>query len=236
MFKFIRSITFAFAAILTLTGSLPAQVIVLNDDFSSGFSYSIFNFTNADVPPPNDNPDDVSFADFSIETTGGNPGGVLQLTHLHEAEMGGNGDTFVQSFLDNTSVAYNPAAQGAFNSITFSFDYLTSSPNFNSVFVTVNDNNGGQAAEFLAPIADGNWQSYTATLDQSDFSNRDFSGNLDLNFGFGFVSDAQVDGGPESFDVFVDNFQVSVSAVPEPTSLVILGFAGLTVIGRRGRS
>lgn len=141
----------------------------------------------------------------------------------------------VQSFLHNQSVVFNPALQGAFDSVRFSMDVRTTGP-FQEAFFGIADANGGNFSGFGAVNTDGNWHDYSITLGQSDFSSRDFAGDLDLKFGFGFLtSGIDVSDGPISYFVDVEHFKVVVSVIPEPGSLSVLGLGGLALIIRRRR-
>jgi len=225
--------------LLVTASALPADNVVFDDDFASGFTYSVAYFNNTDPPPPDDNPFDQSFASFSILPTGGNSDDHMALSHFHDVERDDNGDpingdTLVQSFMRNQSVFYNPADDGAINAVTMSFDYRTSDPLFNSVFVALGENlGGGSFRGFDSVVADGNWQNYSITLMQSDVPSFDFAGDVELEFGFGFTSNEIIIDDPVDLGMQIDNFQVSVSAVPEPGSFGLLGMAGIALCCRR---
>ena len=231
-----------FAAMLLLSQNAVADQIILDDDFGQGYSYSVFAFTLADLPPPDDNPDDVSFADFLTINSGGNPGEYLEVTHLHDVDrdelgdpINGDGRSLVQSILENESVSYNPAAEGTFTQLTMSIDYRTAGP-FESVYFAVSDSGGDSLAGFETTTNDFNWQTYSITFDQSDLVNRDFSGGLDLRFGFGFTT-PEFDVSEEALALFVDvdNFRVSISSIPEPGSWLLLASGGIGFLTVRRR-
>lgn len=234
--------------LLFASSQLLADVVVLDDNFSSGEDYTIGSFTNAD--PPFENPADLSYVDFEIIESGGNPGDALSLMHFHDvdrdesgAPIDGNGETSVFSFLRNNDVEYNPFSEGAISSVTYSFEYMTSDSDITSVLTHMRNGAGtGNFAGTEAVIADGTWRSYSQTFTNPDFFLMDFSGatNLSLQFGFGFASTRDVTDDTEEImmNVLVDNFSVSVSAVsavPEPSSLWTFGIVGISVAGLRRR-
>ena len=64
---------------------------------------------------------------------------------------------------------------------------------------------------------------------------RDFAGVEDLNFGFGFTSFGNAGFDVEELEIGVDNFQVTINSVPEPSSLLMLGGVGMATLARRRR-
>ena len=64
---------------------------------------------------------------------------------------------------------------------------------------------------------------------------RDFAGAEDLNFGFGFTSFGNAGFDVEELEISVDNFQVTINSVPEPSSLLMLGGVGIATLARRRR-
>lgn len=215
---------------------------VFTDTFDST-SYNTFEFNSSTIAPPDGNIDDISFSTLAVQSLGGNPGGFGQITHEHDVDRdmfgeppNGDGTTFVQSFHDNQIFSYNPQTDGVISEIQFSLDYLTSDFEVDSVFFIVNDTNGGNAAAFLTPVSSGNWETVNSgPLFQTDFSSRDFAGSLDLEFGFGFVSSADVFVEPATFNIDVDNFVVDITTVPEPSSsvLILTGLVGLAFHRRK---
>lgn len=229
------------ALLLLLSGSSPAQaLLVLSDDMSSP-DYGGFSFNSADS---GSNPDDESTGGFGPVSTGGNPDENLEVYHSHELARdgsgnppGGDGTTLVQSFVNDQSVAYNPSLDGAIGSISFSLDILLTdalgAAHFEEVFFNVQDSNGGNSAGFTSISPAPGWQTITVTgLTNADFSSRDFAGVLDLNFGFGFQSAGDVTPGDELISLHVDNFRVDVTPVPEPGTALLLAL-GATLLGVR---
>lgn len=234
-----KSWLYCLLVVLLCCPTARGDLVVFDDDFStSGYSYST-DFFNLSDPGINDL--DLSGATFDIIGTGGNPGGYFEVTHFHDVDRDEFGDPFdgftetsVQSYFDNQSVTYNPGSQGAFDFITFSFDYRTIDFSFDSAFVSISDANGGNFAGFESLVTDGTWATYEVTLDESSFSSRDFAGNLDLQFGFGFsTSGVFIEPDAEQFMIDVDNFSVSITSVPEPSSMLSMGLLGFIFLRRR---
>ncbi len=230
----------AFVFSLCLFGSSHASTVVLNDTFDSP-SYSVFSLNEADTT---NNPDDISFASFGgTNNSGGNPDAYGLLFHTHDVNrdslgepIGGNGFTFVQSFLGDQTASYTPSLEGAIQFISFSLDVRTGSP-IDSLFFDISDSNGGSVANgsggFLSLVNDGEWNTYTLVgVAQSGASGRDFAGSNPLRFGFGFTSSADVFGGSSDFSIDVDNFIVTVTQVPEPAAFVLM-LLGVAVSLRR---
>ena len=208
------------------------QLTVIDDDMSSpGYSSFSFNRSSSDT-----NPDDISFEDKSGISSGGNPGGYLEISHIHDVvrdidgnPLNGDGSTTVQSFFSNNPVDYTPSLQGGIASITFSLDYRTNDP-FSTVYFGVSDPNGGMFSGFSGITANGEWQTVTVSgLIDDDFPYMDFLGPEPLKFGFGFISDTDAFSFAETYFADVDNFRVTINQVPEPsfTALPLTAFCGL---------
>jgi hypothetical protein len=245
MYKSVLLRSLAAVLPLGLAASPVAAVQIVNDTFDSP-NYGDFFFNAANS---GDNPDDNSFSAIGDTlTTGGNPGSYLELFHFHDVardEFGDpeGGDTFtsLQSFLDERSVDYIPSTQGEIQSLSFSLDYRTTDP-FDSVFFTVNDENGGNVAGgftadgFFTPVTDGTWQTVTfAGVTQAEVGTRDLTGSVPLDFGFGFTSDADVFDGEVEYQIDVDNFVVTATLVPEPTAAALLVAAAGPLLARQRR-
>lgn len=218
------------------TAPLRADVIVMDDMLNP--LYSIFSFNNASN---GSNPDDLSSAGFTPLGLGGNSGPYLEVLHEHDVQRDGNGDPLngngivsVQSFLVDRSQTYTPSTDGAIRDITFSLDILfpvsSSSTQFDQIFFILENANIGQLAGFTNIAGQAGWQTITVSgLTNADFSGLDFNGVLALSAGFGFISSGDVAAEFDNLSMRVDNFTVSVNAVPEPCS--VLGCLALTVIG-----
>lgn len=233
----VRSLHFVYCFVcftLLPSGDLLSDQI-FTDNFDST-SYNSFELNSSTVPPPAGNVDDISFSNFGIQVAGGNPGGFGQIDHEHDVERGmdglplnGDGMTFVQSFHVNQNFSHDPQADGIISEIEFSLDYLTTSFSVDSVFFIVSDSNGGSAAAFSIPVASGNWETVNSgSTFQTDFSGRDFSGSLALQFGFGFTTNDDVFFDPTGHTINVDNFVVDITTIPEPSSAALV-LTGLIV-------
>lgn len=227
--------------LLSSINPIGAQNVVLSDDMTDTF-YSDFSFNGSDS---GFNPDDISFATWDTDSSGGNPGGVFNVFHEHDVdrdELGdpfGSSDTELQSFFLNSDLSYTPASQGAIETLSFSLDVKTFDP-FESVYFVIGDSLGTSVAQgfagtgFLTITPNGEWQTVTLSgVTQADVVSRDLSGALPLEFGFGFTSSAEVSSSPETFFLQADNFRIEVSAIPEPSSALILALGSLGLWRRR---
>ena len=230
----------ATAVVVCLLADRAQGDTILDDDMSSA-SYSSFFFSGSDSGA---NLNDISDASFSTSPTGGNPGAQLIAFHEHSIlDEFDDQSVSLQSFFVEQSMAYNPGTQGFINDIQFAVDINYAIPfgnvQFDSIFFIVEDSMGGSAAGFASISPDDSgWQTITSDIfTNADFGSRDFAGNEDLNFGFGFTSSGFVEPGPETLTLGIDNFRVLAnSAVPEPSSAALLAVAGaICLIGRRRR-
>jgi hypothetical protein len=243
MSKLTRLLCGATAALFLMPMFVSADTVVFDDDFDPAFDYNVFWFNNSDPPEPDNNPDDISFAEATF--TNGLPNDQMILSHNHDVErddagfpLEGDGVTTVQSYVINDDVFYNPSVEGAFTHVTFEFDYLTDDPDFGSAFSAFGQiGAGGSFRGFESVVSDGQWQTYSLTLSQSDLSAYDFSGESDVefDFGLGLTSFFDASNGPAEFNISVDNFSVVLTSVPEPNSIAFLGLVGLATLTRRAR-
>jgi hypothetical protein len=234
----ISLLLFSFCSAANLFGmqvEVP-DVEILFDNFSkidnsSGPAYSDFSINLASVGT---NPADISVASWS--TNSDDLGNVyFAAAHKHDVlrnsafePLNGNGNTQLSSIFENNSVFYNPAAQGAIGSISFSLDARVSNGvalgEFQSVRFTIFQ--GDTSVTFFTPslgLSDG-WQNFSVTgLTQEDYGDQiNLSGSTNLRFGFGFLSRFDTTPGEQTFAIDADNFRVSITAVPEPSSLLCL--------------
>ena len=225
------------AAAAVLNAAQTVQI--LNDGMSSP-NYNSFSYNSSDFG--GGNPDDTSDVISSNQGAGGNPGAYLEVMHTFSLQdFAPDSSVSLQSIFEQLGNSYTPSGSGNIYSLAFSIDIRTTGP-FSSVGFTVNDSGGGQLAAFTPFITDGNSQTVTVSgLVQSDFDNRDFSGGIPLSFGFSILSNGSLnDSGSgvyasESYTVDVDNFIVTATLVPEPSSLVVFGMMGLGLVSRRSR-
>lgn len=205
-----------------------ADVILL--DGMANPNYTIFHINSSSTS----NPDDSSFGEITGASVGGNPGSQLRLTHTHDvqrdgnnAPLNGNGEAFLQTFITKQAFSYAPSNSGAIADISFSVDInfpVSNGPTaFQQIFFTIADQNSGRAAGFTNITGQAGWQTISVNgLTNLDFPSLNFSGSLPLSFGFGFLSSGNVTAGSDSLFMGIDNFQVSVTAVPEPGSLLLV--------------
>jgi PEP-CTERM motif len=212
------------------------------------FSDSTFNLANYTQQLYRSDPT-VSVA-AAQTLSNGNPAPSLEIriavpaTTFFETQQGFIGNAFT----------FDPAVQGAIQSIDFSLDknFTANQPfDFNSVRALIEQ--GGKFYEAIIPISTtpGVWTTGSATgLLATDFSAFDFvTGMLDANqhpsfngsplaFGFanrfGQTSDVPTEA---SEDVLYDNLALNVNVgetVPEPGSVALLG-SGLAILLARRR-
>lgn len=229
-----KAVTFVLPTVLVLISThvrLSADVI-LSDGMNTPGNYS-GNALNSSTLT---NPDDIGFLESPStgNASGGNPGAWLQLTHNHDVErnlggapLNGNGTTFLQSFAQRQFFTYSPAVSGPIQDISFSLDInfpvTFGTIGLNQVFFQVGSSSFVNAAGFTKITGGPGWQTITVTgLTNADFSAQDFTGPGNLSFGFGFTSSGDVTAGVQSRSIGVDNFVVSINAVPEPSSLLLV--------------
>ena len=234
MNRLFQSFSYTFIAFFISTASAQAITVQFSDQtFDDSDWTAILGCTT-----PGQN---CSF-NASQQLTGGNPDEFRSVQH----DFTGAGSIGVRHFANFAS--YNPSA-GAITSIDFSFDaaFLSSNPSsFNAVsyqFVIRQDGlvyepfgvfSGGSVGPGLPPFSSpGEWVSYGATgATESDFvasgmpnNNPDFSSSGSIiEFGYltsnssGFSNSKQTVSG-------IDNWSVTVNAVPEPLTILGAGTA-----------
>ena len=226
----LRSICGVFMLMLIAPSVHSAPVQVLNDDFDAP-NYSSFSFNESF-----DNPDDISFEFFAGVMGGGNPGDYLQVFHTHDIErispMGTMTNTSVQSVLLEKTFTYDTNGAGSLGSLSFSLDVRTTDPvNFLSFAIGDSVNNSGSFTGFIGVPNDGEW--HTLTFDETDGAQ--FNGQI-LQFGFGFGTSVDVGPDPIDYVIEVDNFVVIANAIPEPSSVAVLGLFLAGFVSRHRRS
>lgn len=230
----VAGLVFVLTYFCHVTVGLADDIEILFDNMQN-LNYSGFSLNSSGFPGPAANPDDISDVSFGASVGAGNPAPSFSIVHQHDVErdlgglpLNGNGTTFLQSSFTNEAFTYNPFTEGAFSTVSFSLDVnlpVGSEPAaFDQVFFSIRDQNFLSASGFTNVAGQSGWQTITVTgLTSADFlSSHDFSGPLDLSFGFGFTSSGDVSAGPSAVAFSVDNFRVSITAVPEPVSLLLI--------------
>ena len=230
-------------ALLATSSSLKADLVVADDmtDAHLVTRYSIF-WLNGN---PDFNENDVSIALRAADPNDGNPGWRMMLSHEHNVvrdsitgvPTNGNGQSFLQSVLVKEDFSYTPSVSGVINDISFSldikFDASMGPVQFSSLGFVIQDQFGGNAAGFTSIAGSLGWQTITVSgLTQPDFVSRNLSGNIPLSFGFTFTSSGDTTFGAVNLPIMsVDNFRVSINAVPEPSASLLVG--SILVFGSR---
>jgi hypothetical protein len=165
--------------------------------------------------------------------TGGNPGAYRTVQHNWTTSVPGVSIAFVNL---RQGAAYDPAALGGIAFVNYRLDSLvTSAPLVSAIGfgIALRQDNRYFFGGAGAATAGAGWQSRTGTLTQDDFqefggslARPDFSGNggviewgyYTANGGSGTVQTIQATGG-------VDNWSVSITAVPESATFPLLAAA-----------
>ncbi len=231
-----RSVLILVALLSLLCGHqrLKADIIIVIND---GMDGPVSNYDSFFFAPPN--PDDTSaLQSLSPITNQGNPGHWLVMGHIYDvnrdvggAPLNGNGSVELIAGLTNNVVSYNPTTSGTILDISFSLDinFLDNGEpvQFNEFIFLVDDGNSGflisGPSQTISPTI--GWQTIAVTgLTNVDLSGIDLTGgDGPLSFGFGFRSSGDVTGGPVFLQMGVDNFSVTVNAVPEPSAGMLVG-------------
>lgn len=208
--------------------------VIINDGFTSASNY--FGTIIQAVDPTN-----TSYLDFN--DSGGN---TLLIDHVHDSQRDDNTGFPVnlnpleaQSIFRYNPVTYTPGVAGVIDTLSFKIDYRTDDP-FSEVFFFL-DKQGSGVLGGLTAINSGNrngqWQTLEVLgLTDEDFLGFDFFSSPDpIRFGFGFISSATLDPfgtDPITYQLEVDNFQVTVNPIPEPASALMLLGAGALLLRR----
>lgn len=192
-------------------------------------------------------PGNYSYAEGEHDTVANS----LIVRHVHDAERDVDDNFPVNtnmleliSLVRISNVTYTPTVSGVIETLSMSLDFRTTHP-FSQAFVFIEDLSGGVLGG-LTPINNpgdqtGEWVTLQVLgLTDADFLGEGrFSSSNPLKFGFGFVSSATLDPfgtDPEIFEIEVDNFQVSIQAIPEPGSALMLLAAAVLAFCRGRRS
>ncbi len=147
----------------------------------------------------------------AISAAGGNDGPGQAFIDVYEGL--GDGGTYLGSSLNSNDIT---GAVGSVNPFTWDFGSLAINSALEHTFVFSNDNVQGDPRAVRLQVA------------------RDAGGSFGSSYDGGVASLFSNGDSPTAFDV---RFQVdySLTAVPEPTSLTVLGICGLVFASRRRR-
>ena len=166
--------------------------------------------------------------------SGGNPGNYRNVTNTGITDPA---TIFLAAVHLNPSFVYDPATQGAIDSIDWSIDFQNLS---SGQAVQLALEQGGVVAvadTFVTTSAPAGWNTHPHTgLTAADFPTLDFSATgAPITLGFRTANSGQIG----IFQVGYDNFEVTItSVVPEPATAVLLtsGLIGLLGVGRRRKA
>ncbi len=203
------------ALVLGLTVSVSAQNLLVNGNFSAGnsgftsaFSYSPGNLLPTGVYDVVANPefDNIYAASFGDHTTGSG----LMLAVNNNANS--TAVVWSETVNVNSGTAYQFSGWGA--SWAYYYAPIDRSPALLRVYI----NGQQQAPDFQLPAADGQWQNFGLAWNSGASTHATIQ-ILDVNTlvgGNAFVLD-----------------DLSLQAVPEPSSIALLGLGAVLVAGRR---
>ena len=220
---------------LPVTAS-AVDVPVFSEDMSStetAFDESIFNTAG--------DPDGNLFPMVSHNSTGGNPDDNLTIDHFYDPvddpTVADIEDYSFTSFYVYNLFTWDPSTDGDIVDVSFSLDVENGGEDIELFFI-VDSATGAVADGFQFVSSTSGFETFTAP--DLTFFGADLNDDGPVQFGFAistFVFDVRdndtdpYDG--DQFSVNVDNFAVTVTAVPEPASLAIFAIGGLCFTRRR---
>ena len=217
-------------ALLVVLGSVRAGAAEFPNVINEGMNTNHFVLVG-NVPAT-----DPSFSsDYSLSLTNGNPDSLLRVTF--DYSTGNIGDA-EQTFNVYTNLTWTPSVDGAIAALSFSIDVRTVQFDllFSEVGFSVSDSGGGTIAGFTPLPNTGGWTTISVTnLTALDFGGRDFAGTLPLRFGFSLIGPTPTSNTAATASIDLDNFKVSVTTVPEPGSVALIGVGAVLLVGLRRR-
>lgn len=170
----------------------------------------------------------------------GNPGSARRIT-INLGAAPSQVQT-LSRFGTSQATRYDPAVDGAIQSISFTIDHRQVSGLGTTVIPAAKQGSFVYIAQAFSAAPGGSWQTLSITsLSASDFVRWDAPGTIDFSataepIRFGFVSSASAtDASPAQMVTDFDNFQV-VARVPTPGTALALTCAGLVGAFRRRRA
>ncbi len=233
--RWFRRALAAAAAALLLPPPVPAQVVGVTDGTFNNTDWSLVVVNNTTNGTPT----------AGQVSSGGNPGAYRSNSLT---ATGGAGTTTVDTFSFRNGFSYSPSTQGAIGQWTLSVDdrKISQTSGFNGLIgLAVRQNGTLYRTNQLFDPATSAWLtfSYPPTPDPNAFiqvsgpgpATPDFSNGGPIDFGYyvPFVVASAAASGTET--VGVDNFQISITPVPEPSTVLLAGAGAVGILGRWGR-
>lgn len=214
----------AFAGVVLFRGGTPAlaQVIAVTDGTFNNTDWSLVVVNNTTAGTPT----------AGQVASGGNPGAYRSNSLM---ASGGGSVTTADAFSLRNGFSYTPATQGAITSWTFAVDHHSFAGS-QTIGLAVRQGGTLYRTAQLSSSPTMGWGTFSSSS-PSNFpftnasgpgpSSPDFAAGGPIDFGY-YVLYAVPAGANFSQTGGVDNFTVSISPVPEPGSLALVG-AGLAV-------
>ena len=175
-------------------------------------------------------------------TSDGNPGDYRRMEVVIPSP-----DGYIHSFHALSGATWNPSTQGEIASLAFSFDMRTFEGGSFQYALGLRQGNTVYRTAYVGGIPNTWTNQADAFVEASDFENfitgisgttgtYEFGGGSGPDFSasggaiqFGFIFNTG--GGPETRVGGVDNYSLTV--IPEPASLALMGLGGLLMVARR---
>ena len=236
MNRFPLLVLLVLALLFGRSGRVIANTTTIADTTFNNADWSSFSV----IPAPGEAP---AIINFNQVASGGSSGSYMQLNVSQTStDIGGGSDIF--GGIQSAVLTWNPSTQGAITSLDISVDWkglsIDGSSYLNLFFIQnglvfVDPNNftfvGGETewtsysgsaiypgAVYRGYHADGTYE--TSSLDLSA------TGGL-ISFGFG---SCEASSGVITNSIGIDNFSVSVTTVPEPSTYALFGLGALALL------